>query len=282
MKPQIMKPVDKALWFIESHFAREIALDDIADKAGASRYYLSRAFQAATGYSVIGYLRARRLSEAARALSQNPADILGVALDAGYGSHEAFTRAFRDLFGETPEQVRGRRSLDHLSLVEPLRMDKIAFVPLHGPRFEQAQAKLIAGFAERFQCENAAGIPALWQRFQPHIGHLPHEVAHATYGICYNTDDAGNMDYIAGSEVTDYSDLPAEFQRLRVAAQRYAVFTHKDHVTTIRSTMHTIFSEWLPSSGHRLADAPVLERYDGRFNPRTGMGGFEIWVPLKD
>lgn len=281
MRLQRMKPVDKALWFIESHFAGEISLDDIADKAGASRFYLSHAFQAATGHSVIGYLRARRLTEAARTLVQGSPDILGVALDAGYGSHEAFTRAFRDQFGLTPEQVRARQSLDNLPLVEPLRMDQIKFVALETPRFEQHKAMLIAGLSERFDCANPSGIPALWQRFQPHIGHVPHEVGNATYGICYNNDDAGNMDYMAGIEVTGYADLPADFQRLRLPEQRYAIFAHKDHVATIRSTMHTIFSQWLPDSGHALADSPVLERYDAHFNPRSGLGGFEIWVPLK-
>ena len=160
-------------------------------------------------------------------------------------------------------------------------MDQINFVPLDPPRFENGKAMLIAGLSERFDCANPSGIPALWQRFNPHVGHVPHETGKASYGICYNTDDAGNMDYLVGVEVTDYSDLPPELQRLRLPAQRYAVFTHRDHVATIRSTLHTIFSQWLPSSGHTLADSPVLERYDARFSPLTGMGGFEIWMPLK-
>ena len=42
-----------------------------------------------------------------------------------------------------------------------------------------------------------------------------------------------------------------------------------------------IFNDWLPGSGHVPADAPVFERYDERFDARTGMGGFEIWVPIK-
>ena len=42
-----------------------------------------------------------------------------------------------------------------------------------------------------------------------------------------------------------------------------------------------IFNDWMPKSGYQTADAPVFERYDERFNARTGMGGFEIWVPIK-
>jgi AraC-like DNA-binding protein len=102
-----MNPAQKALWFIESHLAEGLTLDEIAGVAGISRFHMVRAFAAATGLSVMRYVRARRLSEAARALANGAPDILTLALDADYGSHEAFTRAFRDHFGVTPEAVRG-------------------------------------------------------------------------------------------------------------------------------------------------------------------------------
>jgi AraC family transcriptional regulator len=57
------------------------------------------------------------------------------------------------------------------------------------------------------------------------------------YGVCTNGDDAGNFDYIAGVEVSDFSDLPRDFFRVRIPEQRYAVFTHRDHVSTIRHTI---------------------------------------------
>ena len=74
---------------------------------------MAHAFGRATGWSVMRYVRGRRLSEAARTLAAGATDILAVALDAGYGSHEAFTRAFRDQFGRTPESVRAQRHLDN-------------------------------------------------------------------------------------------------------------------------------------------------------------------------
>jgi AraC family transcriptional regulator len=75
--------------------------------------------------------------------------------------------------------------------------------------------------------------------------------------------------------------LPKEFARLRVAPQHYAVFTYTEHVSMVRGTFMAIFNDWLPASGHVPADAPVFERYDERFDARIGMGGFEIWVPIK-
>src|SRR6202051_2125329 len=114
-----MNPAQKALWFIESHLADALTLDEIAGGGGVSRFHMVRAFAAATGLSVMRYVRARRLSEAARALAGGAPDILSLALDADYGSHEAFTRAFRDHFGVTPDADRSStcpvRSEEHTS-----------------------------------------------------------------------------------------------------------------------------------------------------------------------
>jgi AraC family transcriptional regulator len=277
-----MKPVEKALWFIESHFATDISLDDIAQGGGVSRFHLSRAFTAATNHSVVGYLRGRRLTEAARRLAKGAPDILDVALEAGYGSHEAFTRAFRDFFGLTPEQVRNRRSLDDLICLEPIRMDALKTIALAEPRFEEKPPRLFAGLNEKFSTKNVGGIPSLWQRFNTYWGSIPHLVNGAAYGICHAYDDAGNFDYIAGVEVTEFTDQPPEFFRLRVAAQRYAVFSHAGHVSDIRSVCHTIWNKWLPDSCLKAADTPMQERYHARFDPATGSGGFEIWLPVKE
>src|SRR5437868_7776942 len=130
-----MNPAQKALWYIESHLASALTLDEVAAIAGVSRFHMVRAFAAATGLSVMRYVRARRLSEAARALASGAPDILSVALDADYGSHEAFTRAFRDRFGVTPEMVRGSAKLDMLQLQEPIIMDSTVIDNLQSPRF---------------------------------------------------------------------------------------------------------------------------------------------------
>jgi AraC family transcriptional regulator len=276
-----MDPVGKALWLIENRFASELSLDDVARQGGVSRFYLSRAFVLATGWSVMRYVRGRRLTEAARALAAGAPDILTVALDAGYGSHEAFTRAFRDQFGVTPETVRGRRRLDNLALVEPIRMDPKLVVDLAPPRFAEGKALLIAGLSARYTFATNQGIPAQWQRFIPHIGHIPGQVGATTYGVCCNPDDDDSFDYIAGVEVSSFADLTSEFARVRIPAQRYAVFSHRDHISAIRGTFYTIWNKWLPESGHQVADAPTFERYGPEFDPNTGTGTVEIWVPIK-
>jgi AraC family transcriptional regulator len=276
-----MNPIDNALWFIESHFGSELSLEQIAAQARMSPHYLTRAFAAVTGRSLMRYVRARRLSEAAKRLGNGAPDILQLAMDAGYGSHEAFTRAFREQFGITPEAVRAQRHVDNLELVEPIRMDQNTAVNLEPPRFETGKPLLIVGVAERYTCESSAGIPSQWQRFLPHFGRVPGQIGMVAYGVACNTDDAGNFDYICGVEVCDFSNTPAEFARMRIPPQRYAVFKHRDHISAIRNTMSAIWTKWLPDSGCEVADAPNFERYGEEFDGSTGHGGLEIWIPIK-
>jgi len=123
-----MNAIEKALWFIESHFASQITFEDLAKAGGVSRFHVTPAFGAATGLSIMRYVRGRRLTEAAKALSNGAPDILSVALDAGYGSHEAFTRAFRDEFGVTPETIRAQGHLKKIELVGPIKMDETPLI----------------------------------------------------------------------------------------------------------------------------------------------------------
>src|ERR1700740_445300 len=214
-----MNPVGRALWFIEHHFAGDISLYDIATAAGVSRYHVTRGFGEDTGQSVGRYMRGRRLTEAARSLANGAPDILTVALEAGYGSHEAFTRAFRDQFHLTPETVRAQRRTCNLDLVEPIKLDETVIHDLGPVRLENGKPLLIAGLNERYTWESSKAIPAHWQRLVPYLGTIPRRVGRTTFGVSYNGDDEGNFDYIAGTEVTDFSALPTAFSRLRLTAQ---------------------------------------------------------------
>ncbi|MEL6185057.1 MAG: helix-turn-helix transcriptional regulator, partial [Myxococcota bacterium] len=71
----------------------------LADHAGFSRHHFHRVFRGMTGESVMGLVRRLRMERAAQRLRFGDAPVTDVALASGYGSHEAFTRAFRDRFG---------------------------------------------------------------------------------------------------------------------------------------------------------------------------------------
>ena len=163
-------------------------------------------------------------------------------------------------------------------------MDSTALDHLKPPRILPGKAFLVAGVGERYNHADAstAAIPNQWQRLHQKIAAIPDRVGQLAYGVCCNGDDSGNFDYIAGVEVADFSDLPREFSRVRIPEQRYAVFTHSEHISTIRRTVVAVWNHWLPMSGMKAADAPNFERYDEKFDPSTGNGGLEIWIPVKE
>lgn len=277
-----MSAITKTIWLIESRSSDQLTLDDMAGHAGVSRSHLSRIFPLATGYSISAYLRGRRLSEAAKALAGGAPDILAVALDAGYGSHEAFTRAFRDQFGLTPDEVRRRRSLQNLDIVEPLPMNTDTATKLPEPVIERRPAMRVAGLMDRHEMSNSNGIPQQWQQFGAYIGNVPGAVPGAAYGVVADADES-TCEYMSGVEVTANAELPKEFKVINVPAQRYARHRHEGHISTIRSTIGAIYGQWLPQSGYRQAEGiSFIEYYGPDFNPATGLGTVEIWIGLED
>jgi AraC family transcriptional regulator len=119
------------------------------------------------------------------------------------------------------------------------------------------------------------------QEFGPHIGNIPGQANRRAYGVLCNGDDEGNYDYLCAVEVSDFTRVPEETTRLRIPEQRYAVFPNVRHVAEIRATCSAIWSEWLPASGYQMADGPLFELYLESFDPQTGTGGIEIWIPLR-
>jgi len=271
---------DKAVWIIERNSTQPLTLDGIAAACGVSRSHLAHAFGTATGVSVMQYVRARRLSAAALALAAGAPDILSIALEAGYGSHEAFTRAFRDRFQQTPESVRERRHVDGLALVGPLELHPHAPVHLDPPRIVDDQIMRVVGLAERCSFDTTITIPAQWQRFMECYDAIPHKRDRIPVGVNYDADDDGQFHYMCGAEVHRFGARSGELLHLEIPPRQYAVFEHRGHVSTIYETYRSIWNEAMPATGRAVADAPVIERHNPAFNPRTGEGGLTLWIPL--
>lgn len=148
------------------------------------------------------------------------------------------------------------------------------------PRFEQGKAIVVAGLNESYTFETRVKIPMQWERFVPHLGKVPGQVGGNSFGVCWNMT-ANGFEYLSGVEVKEGSNLPAEFKAARLSAREYVVFTHSEHVSAIGSTIDRIWNSWVPQSGLKPASAPCFERYTEEFDPHTGMGGMEIWIPLE-
>ena len=276
-----MQFIERAIWFIETRFASDLTLDDIADFGGVSRFHLARTFAAITGRPVMAYVRGRRLTMAAQQLLAGAPDILSVALDVGYGSHEAFTRAFRDQFGQTPEQLRAAGLADPSLLVEPLRIDETLLADLPEPRVVDGRPMRVAGLAARYTFATNEGIPALWQQVGPWLGYLPGQVDAVTYGVVADFEEDCSFGYLAGAEVSPGADLDEGLAYIDIPAQRYAVFTHASHISTMRRTAYSIWASYFPSSSHVPTGGPNFERYGPEHDPVTGHGSVEVWVPIQ-
>jgi len=154
---------------------------------------------------------------------------------------------------------------------------------LEAPRFEDGKALLIAGLRRSYTGETMNNIAAQWQSFAPHIGKMAGQVGGVTYGLCWNSH--AGMDYLSGVEFSSISGLPSEFTVAIIPEQRYAVFSHREYVSRLYETCEAI-PGWFVGSGCErtggTGETPdFFERYTEEFDPRTGMGGIEVWVPIK-
>jgi AraC family transcriptional regulator len=277
-----MTVVDKALWVIERNSSGDLTLPAVAEACGVSRSHLASAFGTTTGWPVMKYLRARRLTRAAETLARGAPDILAVALDAGYGSHEAFTRAFREQFDAPPERVRERASTEGLALVAPLDL-RNREQPVLAPPWVTETAVRAVGFSQRHTFDTVIGIPIQWQTFMAeHYGLIPHRVDGIPIGIQNPADDDGVFDYVCAAEVAAFGDVPRHLLKIELPSRRYAVFEHRGHVSTLFNTYAAIWNEALQEHGWSPAQAPVIERHAPTFDPETGLGGLSLWVPLAE
>lgn len=163
------------------------------------------------------------------------------------------------------------------------RMKATEAIKLEAPRIQDGKALLIAGFEEHYQPREMHRLPAQWQRFAPHIGTIPGQVGGTTYGVVSNLPDS--VKYLTGVEISGSSGLPQEFTVAHLPAQRYLIFRHREHVSRLRETMDAI-AAWLPGSGYQAPEraaesADFFERYSEEFNPQTGIGGMEVWIPIR-
>jgi AraC family transcriptional regulator len=84
--------------------------------------------------------------------------------------------------------------------------------------------------------------------------------------------------------VRSLDELPEGLSGVRISRRPYAIFHHSDHISKIGATCAAIFGEWQPKSGQKIEKEPLflIEHYGSAFEPDSGRGGMEIWVPLKN
>ncbi|HCW97227.1 MULTISPECIES: MDR efflux pump AcrAB transcriptional activator RobA [Pantoea] len=113
---------DLLVW-LESHLDQPLSLDNVALKAGYSKWHLQRMFKDVTGHAIGAYIRARRLSKAAVALRLTSRPILDIALQYRFDSQQTFTRAFKKQFNQTPAWYRRSSEWNSFGIRPPIRLD---------------------------------------------------------------------------------------------------------------------------------------------------------------
>ena len=274
--------VPRAEWFIESFLTEPLTLESIAEHCRASPFHLTRAFTARRGMPVMRYVWRRRLSLAALALANTDQSVLTVALDAGYASHEAFTRAFKSEFSLTPSQVRAQRATLGLNLttrpVETTPMPRI----LSTPAITTLPERSFVGPSVQYDMQSRSEIPAQWAAYNREgispAGAIPND----WYGVCHTfSGDGERFEYLCGVEVKTSHAVPSGQALVRAPAGRWLRGASQAHVSDIGRAWSELYEEWLPELNLKLKPSVVIEHYPAAFNGRTGEGGWELWVPIE-
>lgn len=282
-----MSPFLKGIDFIEQNLGARFELADIARAAGYSPYHFCRLFLALSGDTVMGYVRKRRLTRAAEALLAGDDRLIDIALDSGFESQAAFTRAFKRHFALAPGEIRrsGRTWLarrrepfdaSQLQLKETITMQ---------PTFTERGDIHIVGLREPVDKEAGGDGTPVWRAFRSRIGDIRHRTGCHAYGVVEVGDKvAGEFAYWAGVEVDRTDDVPDGLTSITLTGGRFAVFTVKlaggDIGAELKRTFKYIYGTWVPKAGAKLRAYYDLEVYDEHFDPQTLTGEVDIWVPV--
>jgi AraC family transcriptional regulator len=277
-----MTVVARGLWYIESHYREPMKLEDAATAAGVSRYHFARAFSLAVGMAPRTYLRRRRMAAAVEQLLAGTDDLLALALAIGYGSHEAFSRAFRQEIGATPEAVRAHGLPDTATVLQPVLLEERSMKESLEVTIEERAAWYVVGVERPHQRMPSPDISDQWQSFGPHIGRIPNQVGMLSYGLMMAPEDDTENRYLCGVEVSSLDQVPDNMVGYAVPAGRYAVAQHRGHVAEVGQSFRALFEDWLPGSPWEPLPGPCFELYDDRFDPMTGQGGFSLWTPVQE
>ena len=282
------------LEYIDGHITDEITVEQLAEHAGFSTWHFCRVFQWGAGYSVMGYVRNRRLAFAASELGSGRR-ILDVALEYGFETHSGFSKAFRRYFGCSPETYRlhahcGRPLPPSLPCMKKYRIGGIVLEP----RFVSLPAVRLAGFALKTTTvdgENSTSIPDFWSAYMSdgRVNRLHSESFvknHVEYGACFPEDpETGEFEYVIGVEPKDGAAIPDGYHVCVLPPATYAVFSTPPSdaagfVPGIQGVWDYIFNEWFPESGYEYAPNCVdFELYDDRCMSETGKV-CDIYIPV--
>ncbi|KOX15689.1 AraC family transcriptional regulator [Nocardiopsis sp. NRRL B-16309] len=284
--------LNRALEMIEEDLGAPVDVAELARAALTSEYHFRRLFSALAGMPLSEYVRRRRLTLAGAEVVDGDDGLLDVAVRYGYGSTEAFARAFRAMHGVGPGQARRtgavltsqprmtfRLTIEGSSAVRYRIVEKEAF-RLVGVR---ARVPLV------YEGENAA-ITAFVRAIDPatneEIGRLsdqePRGVVSVTDDVDAQRREGSELDYYRAAATC--AAVPEGMDGLEVAAGTWAVFPSDEGPRTYPESLQRLwadaFAQWFPAHpGYRMVEGPSILRVDDGADPSAARA--ELWLPVE-
>ncbi len=275
---------------VEAHLSDDLDVAALARTLGTTEYHLRRMFSSLTGMPLSEYVRRRRMTVAAADVVAG-ASLLDVAVRFGYGSAEAFGRAFRAVHGAAPADVRRDGG--------PLRSQPQLRLRLTVEGNTSMDTRITDRPAFRL-VGHAARVPLVHRgrnaHIEAHVASLPAD-EHARLKALGDTEPAGLLqvsadvdpDYTEGSELTYLHGValdaataaPADLDVIEVPAGTWAVFrTSGPYPAALQDAYAASAAEWFPSNPWRLRPGPsivaVLDRAEDFSTATT-----ELWMPIE-
>ena len=270
--------------------AESVEVGALAARLGTTEYHLRRMFSSLAGIPLSEYVRRRRMTVAAGDVIDGE-DLLGVAVRYGYGSTEAFTRAFRSVHGTAPSEAR--RNGGPLRSQQSLRFRlTIEGSSTMDTRIIDRPAFALIGHAVR--------VPLIHEGENPHIrefvASLPHteherlkELSDTTPEGLLQVTDGVDPDYREGTDLTYFhgvaissaASAPEDLDIIDVPAGMWAVFTASGpYPKALQDTWAATAGEWFPSNPWRLRPGPsivsILDRAEDFSTATT-----DLWLPVE-
>jgi AraC family transcriptional regulator len=255
----------RAMRFIESHLAGDLSLERLASEACISPFHFHRLFSMVVAMPVAEYVRHVRLEAAAQQLRSTRFSVTAVARHVGYTSTDAFGRAFRSRFGETPSAYRRRWRTDPPPLLAAPELlfgaaDNLGVELRRAPRRMLACVRNIGGYETVWKAWRWLDAWAMRHGLDPR--------AQERIGISYDDPElvaAHRIRYDACLAIPAHvdqravSDALIEWRELR--SGDVAVAVHRGAYHLLGEAYRRLYVSWLPDSGWVPRDEPSVEVY---------------------
>ena len=263
----------RVLVHIQQHLDEPLSLDDLAARAFLSPFHFHRIFTGMMGESLKGHIRRLRLERAATRLKLSRMSVLDVALEAGYETHESFTRAFQSNFGRSPSSYRASHAPPrflqapsgvHYRGHRAPRSFRAAAAPGRDRRVDiRALQPMRVAFMRHVGPYRKVG--AVWDRFLMTLGKDGFLGAGTQFlGICHDDPDVTpprRIRYDVCATVDPGFRPGGDIGVQTVPGGDHAVLTHVGPYDRINESYAQLLGRWLPRSGRDLRPTPCFETY---------------------